>query len=198
MSKKHQQAIKDEALKRKAAAEKVCSEVGLSLQDELFSVGVVLNHLNISQLNFLLLNAVNQVCRKQSGIDVALFAQEISRPCVVMLCPLFDVQHLAAWTSPLIATSTISCLEALASRAPLILHYVFDVDFLNRTDLGAAEIRRAFCDLRVRVITRSEDCRRLIEAEFGVPVCRTVVPNAEFDVLTKTIITELKGEKMNG
>lgn len=198
MSKKHQKAIKDEALKRKAAAEATCAEVGLGLQDELFSVGVVLNHLNVSQLNFFLLNAVNEACRRHAGLDVALFGQNITRPCMVPLCPLFDIQHLASWTNPLIATGTTACLEALASRAPIVLHYVFDLDFLHRHDLQAAEVRRAFCDPRARVITRGEDYRRLIQAEFDVRVCKTVVPNAEFDVLIRALVTELRGGRPNG
>lgn len=198
MSNKHQKAVKQEALKRKAELQAVCGEVGLGLNDELFPVGVVLNHLEVSQLNFFLLNSMNEASRRYIGIDVALFALQISKPFLTPLYPIFDIQRMMTWPYPLIATSTSACLEALASKSPLVLHYVFDVDFLDRQDLSTMDLRRAFRDPRVRVITRGEDHRRLVETEFGIRARKTIVPNAEFDLLARILVAETKGDNHSG
>lgn len=190
---KHQKAIKQEALRRKAQAQSTCAQVGLNLQDEQLAVGVVVNHVTISQLNFFLFESMNQASRQYAGLDLAVFALQIAKPCLTPLCPVFDAQRLMSWESPLIATSTSACLESLSSRSPLILHYVFDLDFVGRRDLSTEDLRRAFCDPRVRVITRGEDYRRVIEAEFDVRTHPEIVPNAEFNRLARIVINELKG-----
>jgi hypothetical protein len=192
MRNKHK-AIKAKALQKKSVEAAVCAELGLSPADALLSVGVVVNHVNMSQLNFFLLNSINAFSRRYVGVDVGLFAQQESKPCITPLCPLYDVQKLASWTHPIIATSTSACLEALTSKSPLVMHYVFEADFLGRRDLSTADLRQAFRDPRIRVVARGEDYRRLVETEFDIRPNQRVVPHAQFDVLVELLIKEPRG-----
>ena|GEM_PF-3188988 len=184
-----------EAARRKSEAQEVLAGVGLDLDDDLVGIGVVFEHLGPSQAVFFGVNAINDLCRNVVGVDVALFVEQQMRPSVVPSCPVFGVEQMASWKKPLIATSTATCLAALETEAPIVAHYVLYPDtgvpdFVERTDLSIEEVRRAFCDPRVRVFVRAKDYVALLGDEFGIEA--HPVPDFQITEMLKVVLPELR------
>lgn len=169
-----------DAVKRKAQAAMAVGQVGLDLGDDLLSVGVVFEHLGISHLGYFGIMKINELCSKYVGVDLAIFQQQHIRPCINPSCSMFDVKELPRWYNPLIATNSSTCLEALDSSAPVIYHYSFDPDFIHQPNVSSRDRQRAFCDPRVKVLTRHPDHKKLIETEFGIKVIDQIVE--DFDM----------------
>lgn len=193
MAKKKKNQRHTEAFQRKANATKEMAKLGLTLNDDIALIGFVFNHLSISHLTYLGLNSINSLCKKYVGIDVCLFTQHTVPPCIPQLCPVFSVSELVRWHDyPLIATSIGTTIDALSSNTPIIYHYCFDPEFIDKSHLESSDLKPAFCDPRVRVIVRHEDHKRLIEEEFGIKVCNKIIPDCNAEMLAKFVLTEMK------
>ena len=191
--KKHKNIKHKEALKRKADAADEMAKLGLKLDDDQALVGFVFNHLAVSHLTYLGLNSINQLCKTYAGLDICIFSQHLIPSCLPPLCPVFGVSDLVRWHDyPLIATSIGTTIEALASNAPVVYHYAFDPEFMDKPHLEPSDLEPAFCDPRVRVIVRHESHKELIEAEFGIQVCDAIVPDCNVEALAKFVLTEMK------
>lgn len=191
--KKHKNTKHKEAVKRKADAAEEMARLGLKLDDNQALVGFIFNHLGVSHLTYLGLNAINKLCRTYAGLDICIFTQHLIPACLPPLCPVFGVSELARWhTYPLISTTIGTTIEALSSNAPIIYHYAFDPEFIDKPYLEPADFEPAFCDPRVRIIVRHESHRELIEAEFGIRVCAGAIPDCDAEALSKFALTEMK------
>jgi hypothetical protein len=197
---KAQRQRQQEAARRKHDAQEVLAGVGLDLADDLVGIGVVFEHLGPSQAVFFGVNAINDLCKTVVGVDVALFVEQQMRPSVVPSCPVFGVEQVATWNKPMIATSTVTCLAALRTQAPIVAHYVLYPDtgvpdtgvpdFADRTDISIEEARRAFCDPRVRVFVRSQDYVALLGDEFGIEA--QFVPDFQITKMLKVVLPEVR------
>lgn len=197
MAKKKKNQRHTEAIQRKINAAKEMSKLGLTLDDDIALIGFVFNHLAISHLTYLGLNAINKLCKTYAGIDVCIFAQHIIPPCIPQLCPVFNVSELVRWHDyPLIATSIETTIDALSSKTPVIYHYAFDPEFINQSHRESSDLKVAYCDPRVRVIVRHESHKELIEEEFGIKVCDEIIPDCDAEMLAKLVLTEMKSKEM--
>ena len=190
-----QRERRQEAARRKHDAQEILAGVGLDLDDDLVGIGVVFEHLGPSQAVFFGVNAINELCRNVVGVDVALFVEQQMRPSVVPSCPVFGVEQMASWKKPLIVTSTTTCLAALETEAPMVAHYVLHPDtgvpdFADRTDLSIEEVRRAFCDPKVRVFVRAKDYVALLRDEFGIEA--HLVPDFRIAEMLKVVLPEVR------
>lgn len=182
-----------EALKRKAYAAAEIAKLGLKLEDDIAIVGFVFNHLAVSHLTYLGFDSINRLCKTHTGVDICLFSQHISAPCLQLLCPVFKISDVIKWHHyPLITTSIGTTIEALASNAPVIYHYAFDPEFINKPHKESSDLLPAFCDPRVRIILRHEFHRKLIESEFDIKTCDIVIPDCDAEALVKFVLTEMK------
>ena len=192
MAKKKKNVKYTEAIRRKVDAAAEMSKLGLKLEDDLAIIGFVFNHLAISHLTYLGLNSINQVCRTYAGLDFCIFTQHLMASCIPPLCPVFSVSDLSRWHYyPLITTSIGTTIEALASNAPVIYHYVFDLEFIDKPHFESSDLKLAFCDPRVRVIVRHESHKDVVETEFGIKVCG-IIPDCNVEELAKLVLTEMK------
>jgi len=193
MAKKQKNKKHTEAVRRKAVAAEQMAKLGLSLDGDSVSVGFVFSHLAVSHLTYLGIGSINNVCRNYAGIDVCIFTQHVIKPCLQLSCSVFPVADLLRWHAyPLISTTIGTTLDALASNAPMVYHYAFDPEFIDRQHVPSGDIRKAFCDPRVKVVTRHETHAELIEAEFGIKVCKTIVPDCDAEALARLVLTETK------
>lgn len=183
---------KKEAQTRKNNAQIKLKQVGLDLNDDLFSVGIIFDSLEISQLTYLGLSNINAICQEYVGLDINLFVQQRLRSCIVPLCTIFDSQDLRSWQHYLIATNFSTCADAIDSYSPLIYYYAFDVDFLDRHDISTKDLLRIFHDTRIRIIARHINHKELIEREFGVKVHDIIIPNFEVIDIIKLMVMETK------
>lgn len=192
MAKNKKNAKHIEAMKRKTSAMTEMAEIGLKIEDDRALIGFIFNHLSISHLTYLGINSINQLCKKYAGIDVCLFTQHTSLPCVPQLCPIFSVSDLARWYYyPLVATSIETTIEALYSNAHTVYHYAFDPHFINEPNKESSDLKTAFCDPRVRVIVRHKDHQELIEAEFSIEIC-AIIPDFDAKKIVKLALTEMQ------
>ena len=187
---KAQRERQQEATRRKHDAQEVLASVGLDLTDDLVGIGVVFEHLGPAQAVFFGVSAINHLCQNVVGVDVALFVEQQMRPSVVPSCPVFGVEQMASWKKPLIATSTVTCLAALQTQAPIVAHYVLHPDSVDRNGLSIEEVRRAFCDPRVRVFVRAKDYVALLRDEFGIEA--HLVPDFRITEMLKVVLPEVR------
>jgi hypothetical protein len=193
VSKKLKNPKHTEAVRRKAMATKAMGKLGLKLEDDLIAIGFIFSHLSTSHLTYLGINSINKLCKEHIGVDICLFSQHITPPCLPPLCPVFNMSDLLRWHSyPLITTSIGTTIEAIFTNAPVIYHYVFDPEFIDKPHYESSDLKLAFCDPRVRVIVRHESYKALIEKEFGIHVCDIVVPDCDAEILAKFVLTEMK------
>lgn len=195
MSKKKKNSRHKEAMKRKNEAASEMSRLGLTLEDDTALVGFVFSHLALSHITYLGLISINKLCKTYAGLDVCIFSQHIIHPCVPLLCSSFNMRDLIRWgDNPLITTSIGTTIAALSSGAPVIYHYAFDPEFIDKSHREPQDILPAFCDPRVRVIIRHESHKELIETEFGIKVCNEIIPDCDAEKLVKFVLTEMKNE----
>lgn len=187
-----------EAIKRKAKAAAEMAKLGLKLDEDRAIIGCLFNHLAVSHLTYLGLNSINQACRKYAGLDICIFTQHIIPSCIPTLCPIFNISDLIRWHQyPLITTSIETTIKALASNAPMIYHYAFDPEFINKPHKESEDLTPAFCDSRVCVIVRHESHKELIESEFNINVCDTIIQDYDIEQLTRLVLTEIKNGYRN-
>jgi hypothetical protein len=180
VAKKKKNPKHTEAVRRKADATAEMAKLGLKLGDDIALIGFIFSHLALSHRTYLGLLSINQFCRNYTGVDICIFSQHLIQPCVPLLCPVFKVSDLIRWGNyPLVTTDIGTTIEALSSNASVIYHFCFDPEFINQPHMESSELKSAFCDPRIRIITRHEDHKELIEAEFGISVCG-IIP--DFDV----------------
>lgn len=187
---KAQRDRRREAARRKSEARTALAGVGLDLDDDLVGIGVVFEHLGPSQAVYFGINAINELCRTVVGVDVALFVKQPMRPSVVPSCPVFGIDQMASWRQPLIATRTNTCLAALESKAPVIVHYVLYREFMEYRNRPIEADRRAFCDPRVRVFVRAKVYATLLRDRFGVEA--RFVPDFQIAEMLKLVLPELR------
>jgi hypothetical protein len=182
-----------EAIHRKENAAKEMAKLGLKLEDNLALIGFIFNHTSVSHLTYLGLNSINRLCKTYAGIDICVFSQHIVPSCVPLLCPVFGISDLIRWYHyPLISTSIGTTINALSSNAPVIYHYAFDPEFIDKSHRESSDLQPAFNDPRVRVVVRHKSHKELIETEFGIKVCDTIVPDCNAEILAKLVLTEMK------
>lgn len=198
MAKKKKNPKHTQSMRRKADAAIEMAKLGLNIKDDRILIGFVFDHLAISHLTYLGLNSINQLCKTCVGIDICLFTQHIIPPCIPQLCPVFNISDLVRWYHhPLITTSIGTTIEALSSNASVIYHYAFDPEFIGKSHLESSDLQPAFCDPRVRVITRHESHKELIETEFGIKVCDVIISDCNAEALTKLVLMEIKNGNRN-
>jgi len=204
MSKKHKNKIKNKrkyaertktSNNRKLESQEELEELGLSLESDTLSVGIVFDDLGISQSSFFCINQINHMCQKYVGINIQLFVQHSLQACIQPLCPIDDAINLISWKHPLIATSVSTCLDALNSSSSIVCHYASDIDFINQYSISTTDLLRAFCDPRVFVVARHQDHKQLIEEEFDIEISKIVVPDFEMTSLIKLITSEMYNAK---
>jgi hypothetical protein len=69
----------------------------------------------------------------------------------------------------------------------LFRSYAFDPEFIDQQWRSSVELRRAYCDPRVRLLARHQDHKLLFEEEFNVKVY-SVIPDFEIEPLVKLVI----------
>ena len=204
MSKKHKNKIKNRrkyaertkrSNKRKQEAQNELQQLGLDLNCDTLSIGIVFEDLSIAQTTFFCINEINVLCEKYVGLNMQLFVQHSLQACVQPLCPIDNVTNLVSWKHPLIATNVSTCLDALTSPSNIIYHYVSDADFTQQYHISTSDLIRAFCDPRVHVITRHNDYKQLIEREFEVQTKPIVVQNFRMIDIIKEIVSEMHNAK---
>ena len=108
---------KKESEKRKREGEANLNKLGLSLNSDLIAVGVIFENLLKSDINLSLLNGVNQIFDGWIGVDINVFAHNLTEPCVFLLAPLLDLKYIHSWTYPLIVVNKSTLQTALSSKS---------------------------------------------------------------------------------
>lgn len=196
MSRKIKNIKHKESIRRKINAEKIADHIGLNLNDQLQAVGFIFDHLSMSHLTYSSINSINRICRKHVGIDIHIFSHHVTQSCVIPLCPIFGAHELIRWHDyPLVPTSMATALEALSSNTSKIYYYAFDIEFIDNYNYSSSYIQKIFCNPRIKIITRHQSHKELIEEEFNTKVCDIIVENCDMEKLIKFILTENQDDR---
>lgn len=161
-----QKTIKKAALARQREANTVLRCAGVSLADVPIQIGIILKHMEVSHLNLLAVNSINNASGQLMGVDLVVLTESSNaKPFEHLLCPVMGWKDIEAWKSPLIVVSAIGFRWALRSLSPVIILYLFDID-MDEID----EIRNYANDSRVQVVTRTQEYAELLRYEFNVDV----------------------------
>ncbi len=197
MPKKQKNIKGKEAFHRRQKAANQLSELGLSLDDELYNVGIVIQHIGYSQLAFDVLKSVEQFCLNYVGVDICFIIQQQNPSLINPLCPVLTVDHLIGWKSPLITTDLSTTIDAINNVSENIYYYVYDLDFLQRWDLKTSVLNRVFNDPRITLITRHHTYKKIIEQEFGVSVRGEIMLKFDLHKIVRMILGERKNVRTN-
>jgi len=182
-NKKHQNKKKTEAINRLLESNKLLSDIGLQCDDDLASIGIVLEHIGISQLAIGVLRNIDNFVSKYVGLDVSIFVQNLVAPITKVSCPVFPIRDLQGWENPLITTNLSTTLDAIGAGCKSIYHYVFDLDFIDNYVVSGDDIRKCFVDKNIHgIFTRHDTYKKIIENEFGVHVLDQIV--TDFDIVS--------------
>jgi len=154
-----------EAEKRKREGENNLNKLGLSLNSELLSVGLIFDNLLNSQINLAALNNINFIFNNFPGIDLSIFTHNLTEPCIFVLAPILGLHFIFSWTSPLIVTNSSTLKTAINSKSKNIYYY----NWYNTTE--------DITDKRIKIINKE------------------MVDNFDLVKLIKIIVEDLKNEK---
>jgi len=193
--KKNQVLKKKKANDRKSSAKEKLLEIGLELSDNIYSIGILFDNLNISHLTYVGLNNINNICDQYIGLDIYIFTEQIARPCIDPKCAVGLMKDVFGWQEPLVATSINTCIYALNSSSKNIYYYAFDVDFINNYNVSWRTIKKVFCDPRVTVVVRHKDHKALIESEFDIKTSNVIIEDFNLVTMAKLIIEDKKNDE---
>jgi len=123
---------KKQAENRKREAEANLNKLGLSLNSDLISIGIIFENLLKSDINVNLLNGINTVFNNFVGVDINVFAHNLGECFIFLLAPLLDLKYIHSWTYPLIAVNKSTLQTALSSRSKVI--YCFTYNEIEKID----------------------------------------------------------------
>ncbi len=164
--------------------------VGLKIDDDNITIGVVLRHIGASQVGVFAVNEINSMLATHVGVGICLFVQERVPPVVPVLCPIYDIHKLRYFNGPVVCTDISSCLQAISSGSKKICHYVSSLEFLDNSIFSGKQIESTFIDGRVKIVTRCEHYRNVIEKEFGISISTVNIPAFGIRELLKITLEE--------
>lgn len=125
------------------------------------NVGIILNNLESSQLNFLALNQVPMI--GSAGHSPFLFYESISVPCMVPKTACMNISQAYRFDGTLIATNLnqISLISNFLNSGEVI-YYVWDLEWLRNKQSFLRNVSALRND-KIVLIARSEDHAKAIE-----------------------------------
>jgi len=146
-------------------------------------LGVLVSHLHASEQAFYLIRSANDFLSKCVGVDIILYAENLSNICVPSLCPVMPMESISFHDGPIIATNLGSLTEIynLNIAGPKYL-YIMD----PQTLMDAGNILSD----KIRVITASQDYAKIFKARTGIkPI--GVVPHFNIEKMVQNIGSEI-------
>jgi hypothetical protein len=145
-------------------------------------IGILVGDLSPSHLNWRLLNSANSLA-KGGKVDVAVFYEALSRPCVPPEVAVLPSCHAAGFAGVLVATSLVTAarlrdLPAAAAK----LFYCWDLEWCRVPDKAYARLAPLYRSARLRLVARTAEHAKLLSQLWNRPV-RDVVPEAEVGAL---------------
>ena len=181
---------KKEAMALRRGLKDQTEEVGIKMDEDNITIGVVLRHVGASQIGVFAVNGISSMLSTHVGLDICVFVQERVPPVVRLSCPIHDIHKLRYFDGPLICTDISSCLQSINSRSRKICYYVSSLEFTADSIFSRSKIESVFTNERVRVVTRCEHYRNVIEKEFEISVSTVDIPVFDMRELLKIALEE--------
>lgn len=187
-NKKQKNIAKNNFNKKLEIIKQECEDFGISFSDDIFSVGVIFDSLNTSQISYSLINSINELCSNYLGINFDIFVQSFCAPCIRPLCPIFDVSSIKEYNNIIIATSLSNLFDALNSKSEIIVYYMIDPFIINHKT-----IKENIESGRLKIILRSPSYNQILINNNLSPSDHSVENFNLKDIIK--IIMEFKNEK---
>lgn len=137
------------------------------------SLGIFLDDLHLSQLNFYMISHVNNLIRT-TDYDPIIFFKNIGVPAIRPFCACMNASEIWTFNGTLISTnldSALTCIKA-TNNAKNIL-YLWDLEWMR----GKNDYVHNVSILRhplIKVITRSKDHAKVVENYANITVSKIV------------------------
>lgn len=191
MAKKQKNLRQTESIRRTRTSNEILSEIGLDCSNDLRSMGIVLEHIGLSQISVSVLENIAKFSKKYAGLDINLFAQRTVPPTRQVFCPIFQIKDLIGWENPVVTTSVSTTLDAINSHCPRIYHYAFNLDFIEDSHIPDRDIASCFTSRNIVVFTRSDVYKQIIEQEFSIKVSDIIVQDFDIVSIAKMIFERI-------
>jgi len=181
----NQQKRKKDVLKKRADENNILKSFGISINDRPMGIGVLLGRVDISQLSFFAISAINKFKELYTQIDMSIYVKTPTLPCMQPMFPIFDLLKINRHIDGIIATSFAGLIDAVNTCTKCILYYAFENDFIEYTNFTLK-------DDRIVCVARSHRYADILRSNFGLSPL-DIVDNFELDKLLKIMIPRIRG-----
>lgn len=132
-------------------------------------LGIALNNLGASQLNFYLARNANAAIAATRGLDVVVFFETMQRPCLPLSFASMQMPEAWGFDGVLIATS-LSTVEKVV-RCPSAdkkIFFVWDLEWLRFPQKQYRAFRALYAHPELTLVTRGPDHARAVEEAWNV------------------------------
>lgn len=135
------------------------------------TISFLLNNLGHNQLAFNAIQASNDAIRANDELDVVLYYENLTRPCMGHGFMISNV--LDAWTNSgvVVATSLSNASKLLSfPNAQRKLFYVYDLEWTLMQQKSYEELARIYQNPMIELIARSHNHKQVLEKLWNRPV----------------------------
>lgn len=133
-------------------------------------VGVVVDDLRPSTMNYSLIDLGNKIANERSDIDFYVFNEGWKRPPTSICFPLLQQRHIWGFDGILIATNINTAIKLinLPNVAQKKFFYVWNLIEWTNTLTNSKEILELYRANNIKIITRSSDYAFVLQNNFNV------------------------------
>lgn len=127
-------------------------------------IGVLVNNLGFSQLNYFLIRNVNELMATRYNVEVVVFYDHLQKPCLPM--NFASMQTVEAWgyDGTIIATSLASADKLIRfPAAAKKLFYLWDLEWLRIKQKSYLPLREIYCCQELGILARSQSHKEIFE-----------------------------------
>jgi hypothetical protein len=131
------------------------------------SLGIILNNYGPNDIAYQVIKAINIY---RGFKDVALFYENIMRPCITPTTSLVHIYGLSNYSHPVITFDIETTKTALDTIGPTAYYlYVWNLEWLHKT-ANYEYYDKVYNDKRINLIVRSKEQEEVLFNNFGVKI----------------------------
>ena len=135
-------------------------------------IGVVVNDLSLSQLNYYLIDNTNRhIAGPGKMLNVIAFYENCCLPCIPLNFASMPVSELYGYDGTLVTTNLTTTMRALNSFGPSsIFFYLWDLEWIRYQQKRWADFAQIYRNPKIKLLCRSEEHKRVVEGCWNVSV----------------------------
>jgi len=182
---------KKNAEKEKQKNVSLLNEIGISLDDELSCIGIVLQTFGQDEITLSILNNIAIISRKYVGLDIVLFPHHVAKTPMPILGSVFHINDLTGWEHPAIATDLTTCFDLVGYNLDHFYYYIFSLESMTDDE------KNIFNSNKISFMFNKREDMELIQKEFDIKEKSYLIPNFNLQIICKIIAEDKNDKKSN-